>query len=66
MSDHPKTDSAEAVDSVEPDGSTTSPARRVTAMAALLLALGAGLLWTASRVTWVRAVSADGLGEEQT
>lgn len=36
--------------------------RRPTVIAALLLALGAALLWGSSRMTWVTAVSSDGLG----
>ncbi|MEU5842678.1 TIGR02234 family membrane protein [Rhodococcus sp. NPDC047139] len=36
--------------------------RRPTVTAALLLALGAALLWASSRMTWVTAVSSDGLG----
>ncbi|QNG18588.1 TIGR02234 family membrane protein [Rhodococcus triatomae] len=38
---------------------------RPTAVAVVLLAAAAVLLWAASRMTWVDAVSADGLGEEQ-
>jgi uncharacterized membrane protein (TIGR02234 family) len=35
-------------------------------LAALLLALAALALWASSRMTWVRVVSSDGLGEQQT
>lgn len=34
-------------------------------IAQLLLVLGAGALWAASRLTWVRVASFDGLGEPQ-
>ncbi|AYA26769.1 trp region conserved hypothetical membrane protein [Rhodococcus rhodochrous J3] len=43
-------------------GATTGRRRRPTVIAALLLGIGAALLWASSRMTWVTAVSADGLG----
>ncbi|WP_455901868.1 TIGR02234 family membrane protein [Rhodococcus gordoniae] len=43
-------------------GSTPVRRRRPTVIAALLLGLGAALLWASGRMTWVTAVSSDGLG----
>ncbi|MEE2033803.1 TIGR02234 family membrane protein [Rhodococcus chondri] len=45
--------------------SGSSPRRRPTVAAALLLAVAAGALWAAGRMTWVRVESADGLGTDR-
>ncbi|MFD4293906.1 TIGR02234 family membrane protein [Rhodococcus sp. NPDC058505] len=50
------------------DADTASPRRSAAAAAlpALLLAVAALCLWAASRMTWVRIDSSDGLGEART
>ena len=45
---------------------TNRPAPRSAALPLILLALGAGLMWVSSRMTWVRVTSADGLGTART
>lgn len=39
--------------------------QRSTALAAVLLAVAAGLIWASSRMTWVNALAIDGLGEDR-